>query len=133
MPPSDPLVRNIQDAHRKVWPDVSAAYSKTHQSMLELAGVAEEVTPRVEEYVTKGPSATLRRRKVCEETIWVLAQMGLLRSGGERDVIQAAKAWADVTDNDASDDDQIIEAEDRLIQALGTLPEYDPTRATLEV
>lgn len=119
-----PIVNKISEASKDAWPEVSAAVEVSMRSAYEIAQISEDVVPRVEEYVAKGKSGTLRRRKVCEETVWVLSQLGWLRTGPERDVILAAKAFADVAgDADASDDEYDAACE-TVIEQIGLLPEY---------
>lgn len=120
----NPKVIKIAEAHKEAWPEVSAAITRTHHTMLELAGIAEQAIPAVEDYVAKGPTGTLRRRKVCEETVWVLASLGWLRTGGERDVVLAAKDVVDSFNDASKTNDECIAAEDRLVDAVDSLPEY---------
>lgn len=119
-----PIVSKIGEASRDAWPRVSEALDITMRSAYEIAEISEAVIPKVEDYVAKGKNGTLRRRKVCEETVWVLSQLGWLRTGPERDVILAAKAFADVAgDADASDDEYDAACE-TVIEQIGLLPEY---------
>jgi hypothetical protein len=121
---ANPLVAKIGQASKDAWPQVSAGVAQTMRSLNELAGISEDVVPKVEEYVARGNTASIRRRKVCEETIWVLASLGWLRTGGERDVVLAAKAWFDATEDPNASDDEIVVTEDQLADAIKSLPEY---------
>lgn len=118
-----PLVQKISQASKAAWPRVAAAMAETHRTMEELAGISGEVVPGVEEYVARGGGAPIRRRKICEETIWVLASLGWLRTSGEHDVILAAKALFDADPLIASEK-ELIQLEENLETALNTLPEY---------
>lgn len=119
-----PIVAKINEASRDAWPRVSEALEVTMRSAYEIAEIAEEVIPKVEEYVAKGRSGTLRRRKVCEETVWVLSQLGWLRTGNERDVVLAAKVFADVAGDADASDDEYEAAADTLIEQVYLVPEY---------
>lgn len=119
-----PLVAKIGQASKEAWPRVSEAMAVTMRSAHELAEISEAAIPKVEEYVARGEGAPIRRRKVCEETVWVLASLGWLRTGAERDVVLAAKAWFDATDDDDASDDEIALTEDQLAEAVRSLPDY---------
>lgn len=120
---AQPVVQKIGQASKAAWPKVSAAMAETHRTMEELAGIAGQVVPGVEEYVARGDGAPIRRRKICEETIWVLASLGWLRTGPEHDVILAAKALFDADPLTASEK-ELIRLEENLELALKSLPEY---------
>lgn len=124
---ASPLVAKINQASKDVWPQVSAGVDQTMRSLYELAQISEAVVPRVEEYVARGKSGSLRRRKVCEETIWVLASLGWLRTGGERDVILAAKSVVDTFNDPNTSDDECAKVEDELVSVVDSLPEYMTT------
>lgn len=119
-----PIVERIGKASKDTWPEVTAALAASTRSMAELAGIAETVIPQVEEYVARGNNGTLRRRKVCEETIWVLARLGWLRTGGERNVILAAKSYADTAKDPNASDDEYQQQADELIAVIDGLPDY---------
>lgn len=119
-----PIVEKIGQASKDAWPQVTAALAANTRSMQELAGISEAVVPRVEEYVAKGKNGTTRRRKVCEETVWTLANLGWLRTGPERDLALAAKVYADVARDPNASDDEYEAAADELIAVVTGLPEY---------
>lgn len=121
---ASPIVAKIGQASKEAWPRVSEAMAVTMRSTHELAEISEAVIPKVEEYVARGEGASIRRRKVCEETVWVLASLGWLRTGAERDVVLAAKAWFDAIDDDDASDDEIVITEDNLAYAVKALPDY---------
>lgn len=119
-----PIVAKIGEASKDAWPRVSEALDVTMRSAYEIAEISEAVVPRVEEYVAKGKTGSLRRRKVCEETVWVLSQLGWLRTGPERDVILAAKAFADVAADDDASDDEYDAACETLLEQIKLMPDY---------
>lgn len=118
------LVSKINEASKEVWPLVSAGIARTMRSVHEVAGISEAVVPKVEEYIARGPTASIRRRAVCEETVWVLARLGWLRTGGERDVVLAAKAVVDTFNDPNTTDAECVQAEDHLVETVDSLPEY---------
>lgn len=122
-----PIVTKIGEASKAAWPPVQQAVEVTMRSLAELAEISEEAVPRVEAYVARGASGQVRRRKICEETIWALASIGWLRTGGERDVILAARAVAIGRDDDTIPDDEFMAREDTLITVVNALPEYMTT------
>lgn len=121
---ASPAVQKINEAQKVVWPAVSAATEVTMRSMRELAQISDAVLPRVEEYFSRGNGGPIRRRKVCEETIWALAQLGWLRTGPERDVIQAAKVYADVARDPDASDDEYEQVADELVAVIHGMPDY---------
>lgn len=127
-----PIVEKIAKASKDAWPEVAAAMAANNRSMIELAKISEGVVARVEDYVAKG-DGKIRRRKVCEETIWALANMGWLRTGPERDVIQTAKALVDSLNDDRAADSEIDMLEDELVNVVGNMPDYLTTPRTPEV
>lgn len=119
-----PIVEKIGQASKAAWPLVSAAVNASIRSAYEIAQISAEVQPKIEEYVAKGGGAPIRRRKVCDETVWVLANLGWLRTGPERDVILAAKVYADVARDPDASDDEYEQAADELIAVINGLPDY---------
>lgn len=118
-----PIVARIGLASKAAWPSVQAAVATTMRSLQELAGIADEVVPKVEEYVARSENASIRRRKICEETIWTLANLGWLRTGGERAVVLAAKNWIDA-DPQAASPQELDAVDEKLADAVLALPEY---------
>jgi hypothetical protein len=121
---ASPIVERIGKASKDAWPQVSAGIAQSMRSLQELAEISDEVVPKVEEYVARGANGSIRRRKVCEETIWVLANLGYLRTGPEREVLLAAKNWFDVVEDENVSEDEIVMAEDQLADTIKSLPEY---------
>lgn len=119
-----PIVARIAEASKAAWPEVAAAMDTNTRTLHELAGVSETVVPKVENYIAKGDGAARRRRKVCEETIWVLADLGWLRTGAEREAILAAKAFVDAINDEDAGDDELAQLEDELTTVINGLPEY---------
>jgi hypothetical protein len=120
-----PHVQRISEASKTAWPIVRPAYEATMRSMAELAGITAEIMPKVVEYVDRAEeTSSSRRRKICEETVWALANTGWLRTGGERDVILAAKKWADADSDATVPEEDWEKAIDGLTKAVGALPEY---------
>lgn len=114
-----PFVANISTASRQAWPEVSAAVEQSFRSARELAGIAEEALPQVQQYVANGHGPT-KLRRVCEETVWVLARLGWLRTDADRRVIEAAVRWYEVgPDAEQIDYDA---ADDELVNAVKSLP-----------
>lgn len=128
-----PVVEKIGEASRAAWPEVSLAMDTTIRTAYEIAEISDDVVPKVEEYASKGKNGSIRRRKVCEETIWVLARLGWLRTGPEREVILVAKALTDALEDHESADVELADLEDALIASVMALPEYLTTPATPEV
>lgn len=118
-----PIVAKIDEASKDAWPKVSEALQITMRSAYEIAEISQAVVPKVEEYVARGKTGSIRRRKVCEETVWVLANLGWLRTGPERDVILAAKVYADVARDPNASDDEYEAAADELVAVITNLPE----------
>lgn len=118
-----PIVEKIGQASRDIWPHVSAALAATMRSVHELAQISDDVAPQVEQYVARA-SGSVRRRKICEEAVWSLARLGWLRTGLERDVILAAKVYADVANDPDASDDEYQAAADELLAVVGSLPDY---------
>lgn len=117
-----PLVQKIAEASKAAWPVVSASINATMRSAQELAGIAEEVVPQVEEYVARS-EGSVRRRKICEETVWALANMGWLRTGAEREIIRAAKTWVD-TDPEKVSEKTLAVIDDELVAAVRNAPDF---------
>lgn len=118
-----PFVAKVDEASRAAWPPVQQAIGVTMRSLAELASIAEDVVPKVDDYVNRGAAGSVRRRKICEETVWALANLGWLRTGTERDVILAAKNWIDADPQTASHQ-ELDEADEKLTEAVLALPEY---------
>lgn len=117
-----PLVQKIDAAGHQVWPEVKYAMEVVDRSLLEASGIAEETWPRVEQYIANGDGAARKRRKVCEETVWALARLGWLRTGGERAVITAAIAFSELDED--SDENTFVALETELVKAVQALPDY---------
>lgn len=115
------LVQQISRAQKDAWPEVLRALDQTTRSTAELAGISEDAIHEIETYAATH-DAPRKRRRICEETVWALARLGWLRTGGERDLALAAIAWEAVPPN--ADDEQLAQVEDDLIKAIEALPDY---------
>lgn len=116
------LVQRIDAAQRQSWPEVKHAMDQLDHSIAQLSGVAEEAWPQVQDYINRNSGTANKRRRVCEETVWVLARLGWLRTSGEREVVAAARAWVAVDPDEASN--EILAAIDNdLFTAVKALPE----------
>ena len=117
-----PFVQKVDAAGKEVWPEVKLAMEIVDRSLLEASGIAEDVWPRVEHYIANGDGAARKRRKVCEETVWALARLGWLRTGGERAVICRAIDFVRLDDEVSDETFAAIETE--LVKAVQSLPDY---------
>ena len=122
-----PIVEKIGQASKAAWPEVSRAMAINVRTTNELAEISDEVVVKVEEYIARGDGAPVRRRKICEETVWVLASLGWLRTGPERDVVSAAKALVDGLEDHSASDDELAQLEDQLTDVVRSLPEFMTT------
>lgn len=118
------LVLKIDAAGKDAWPAVKLAMEVVDRSLQEVSGIAEDAWPRVEHYINNGNEAARKRRKVCEETVWALARLGWLRTGGEREVIEAAMAFV-LVDEDASET-EFVTTEQDLVRVVQALPDFPP-------
>lgn len=119
---ADELTLVIRKASREVWPEVLRALEQTSRSIAELAGIAQDSYEQMETYIASGGNAPKKRRGVCDVTIWTLARLGWLRTGGERDIIQACLALENLPED--APDEEFIKIESKLVEALHKLPEY---------
>lgn len=116
------IVQKISAATRDAWPEVQHAMDQTTRTMIELAELSEDVHHEVETWAARGGNTVRKRRKICEETIWVLARLGWLRTGGERQVVQLAQRLAEL---DYDEQEQaFLAVEDELLAAAQAIPTY---------
>jgi hypothetical protein len=119
---SSPFVRKIDAATRESWPEVKEALEVVDRSLREISGISEQAWPKVESSIANSGLAFRRRRKVCEQTVWTLARLGWLRTGGERDLAVAAINFVLIGDDAL--DETYTEAEMELVRAVQALPDY---------
>jgi hypothetical protein len=116
------ITEGVAAAQRQVWPLVKEAIDRTNRFIMEVADISEAAFIDMERRISEGTRAPDKRRRMVEQTVWTLAQIGWLRLGGEREVIHAAREWSRL---DQRAPDSVWEAaEDRLIKAVSALPDY---------
>jgi hypothetical protein len=117
------MVRQIKDTSDRVWPEVSRALKQTTLSIVEVAGLAESAVAQVESYTANHERGHWKRRQICNETVWAMAQIGRLRSGEEAAVIQAATELVAILKEVKLD--ELEPEEKQLIKAVQSLPGWE--------
>lgn len=114
---------HISEAQHEVWPLVKEAIARSQRSGAELMTISDDVFAQMEAKIDAGQRPPDKRRRVVEQTVWLLAQLGWLRLGAERELILAAKAWADMPQGPEEVLDRL---EDGLLRAVSAMPDYLP-------
>jgi hypothetical protein len=121
---ASPMVTRIKDAADRAWPEVSRALRHTTLSVAEVAGVSDDAIEQVESYVSNHERGTWKRRQICAETVWALARIGRLRTGGEAELLKAAQRLVDGPLRDF-DEGELEPEEKQLIAAVRALPGWE--------
>lgn len=108
------MTEQISASMREAWDAMSEP---------ETAEVIDKVMADLEGFEPKNARNSMKRRTICQQTVWALARLGLLRTDDDAAVIQAAKKWVLVYDSDSDAD--LEELDNELTEVVQKLPDYD--------
>lgn len=117
-----PTISVITDVRKEVWPVVAQALVDSTHRIADLAGLDDVAFAEIELFVARAGDGRPRRRQICSETIWTMARMGRLRTGGETALIDAVRAYFDT---DPDDEAACAVTETALLRAFQALPDHD--------